>query len=394
METILVFRTGDYATWQEKLGGVADCAREHDWNVQVVDARRGRIDVARLVSFWNPCGAVVDASAATAGLRPASFARLPTVLMTPQTAWPSFPSVTSDSQAIARIAAVELLARDNQSFLFVDWPSDVVWAASKRAAFADILKLHGHDLAVFRPTPREMKDRAKLVARLAKALAKLARPAGVFTVTDALGAIALDAARYAHLAVPEDVAVVGVDDDAEICENCRPTLSSVRPSFRELGFAAGNLLRQLLANPRPRAKTAPLIVPPLGLVRRESSVVLKKVDAIANRAAELIRRRATRGLTPPEVLALFPGSPRLAEIRFKAAIGCSVRTAILNARLDLAKNYLASGDLSVAAVANFCGWKSDLAFRKSFKARFGHPPTGLHAATVRRHDFRAIASTP
>ena len=104
---------------------------------------------------------------------------------------------------------------------------------------------------------------------------------------------------------------------------------------------------------------------------------MKKVDAIANRAAELIRRRATRGLTPPEVLALFPGSPRLAEIRFKAAIGCSVRTAILNARLDLAKNYLASGDLSVAAIANFCGWKSDLAFRKSFKARFGHPPTGM-----------------
>ena len=50
METLLVFRTGDYATWQEKLGGVADCAREHDWNVQVVDARRGRIAVA------NFCG--------------------------------------------------------------------------------------------------------------------------------------------------------------------------------------------------------------------------------------------------------------------------------------------------------------------------------------------------
>lgn len=379
METILVFRTGDYATWQEKLGGVADCAREHDWNVQVVDARHGRIDLPRLVSFWNPCGAVVDASAAASGLRPASFARLPTVLMTPQSAESSFPSVTSDSKAIARIAAIELLARDNQSFLFVDWPSDVAWAASKRTVFADILKLHGHDLATFRPTKREMKDRSRFVARLAKALAKLARPVGVFAVTDALGAVTLDAARYANLAVPEDVAVVGVDDDTEICENCRPTLSSVRPSFRELGFAAGNLLHQLLANPRPRTKATPLIVPPLGLVRRESSVVLKKADAIANRAAELVRRRATRGLTPPEVLALFPGSPRLAEIRFKTAFGCSVRTAILNAKLDRAKSYLATGDLTVAAVANFCGWQSDLAFRKAFKARFGFPPTGLHA---------------
>ncbi len=378
METVLVFRTGEYETWLEKLGGIADCARERGWSLQVVDARHGRVDLARLIRFWHPCGAIVDASGDTSGLRLAAFARLPTVLMTPQRTSEGFASVTSDSTAIARIAAVELLARDSQAYLFVDWPRDVAWARSKREAFADILALHGHAPAVFRPTPREMRDRPALITRLSRHLSALPRPLGVFAVTDALGAATLDAARRARLDVPEDLMAVGVDDDAAICENCRPTLSSVRPAFRELGFTAGNLLQQLLTQtdvPRPSRKVAPF-----GLVRRASSAVLRRADPIANRATELIRTRAAEGLDPAAVLALFPGSPRLAELRFKAATGMSVRAALLRAKLDRAKGYLKGGQLSIAAIANFCGWESDLAFRKAFKAHVGLTPTAYRAS--------------
>lgn len=378
MDTVLVFRTGEYETWLEKLGGIADCARERGWSLQVVDARHGRVDLARLVRFWHPCGAIVDASGDTSRLRLSAFARLPTVLMTPQRTSEGFASVTSDSTAIARIAVLELLARDNQAYLFIDWPRDVAWARSKREAFADILALHGHALDVFRPTPREMHDRPALITRLCRHLATLSRPIGVFAVTDALGAATLDAARRARLDVPEDLMAVGVDDDAAICENCKPTLSSVRPAFRELGFTAGNLLQRILTQtdvPRPSRE-----VTPFGLVRRASSAVLRRADPIVPRATELIRTRAADGLDPAAVLALFPGSPRLAELRFKAATGMSVRAALLRAKLDRAKGYLRGGQLSIAAIANFCGWESDLAFRKAFKAHVGLTPTAYRAS--------------
>lgn len=379
METVLVFRTGEYETWLEKLGGVADCARERGWSLQVVDARHARVDLPRLVRFWRPLGAIVDASGDTSRLRLAAFARLPTVLMTPQRTSEGFASVASDSTAIARLAARELLARDNQSYLFVDWPRDVTWARSKRTAFADVLALHGHALDVFRPSPRELRDRPALVTRLSRHVAALPRPIGVFAVTDALGAATLDAARRAGLSVPDDLMAVGVDDDAAICENCKPPLSSVRPAFRELGFTAGSLLQRILT--RADVPRRPREVAPSGLVRRASSAVLRRADPIANRAAELIRARAAEGLGPAAVLALFPGSPRLAELRFKAATGMSVRTALLRAKIDRAKGYLKGGTLSIGAIANFCGWESDLAFRKAFKAHVGRTPTAYRAST-------------
>ena len=95
---------------------------------------------------------------------------------------------------------------------------------------------------------------------------------------------------------------------------------------------------------------------------------------IVNKALELIRLKACEGLTPADAATLFGASRRSAELRFKAATGQTIGDAILAIRLKAACEYLANGTSSVAAIANFCGWKSDLAFRKAFKSRFGISP--------------------
>lgn len=383
METVLIFRTGENETWLEKLSGISDCARDSNWNIQVVDARRVRINLSRLVGFWRPCGAIIDASGDTRNLRLRDFHRLPTVVMTPRRETDRFPSVTSNSRAIAKIAAVELLARVNQSHLFIDWPQNsIAWARSKREAFAGILAVHGYATSVFRPAEAEMRNRPALITRLSARLSSLPRPIGVFALTDVLGAAVLDAARHANLDVPRDLAVVGVDDNAFICENTRPTLSSVRPSFRRLGFTAGILLRQLLE--QPKSPAGKVEVEPECLVRRASSAILRNADPMVVRAQELIRLRASDGLEAADVLKLIPGSRRLAELRFKAATGVSVRTAILKTRIARACGYLQSGRTSISAIANFCGWKSDLAFRSAFKAHVGQSPTAFRRAMPAR----------
>jgi transcriptional regulator GlxA family with amidase domain len=119
---------------------------------------------------------------------------------------------------------------------------------------------------------------------------------------------------------------------------------------------------------------APLAVAPLGIVRRASSRQMRIYDSTVYEALEKIRLHACDGLQPSDIAKDFPVSRRMAEIRFKAATGKTIGDELLERRLAVACDYLREGRSSVAAIANFCGWNSDVAFRKAFKDRFGLSP--------------------
>lgn len=387
MDDILVFRTGVLGTWREKYAGIAAFARTADWRLQPVDARSVRPDVRRLLSFWKPRGAIVDASGAPDRLRAADFGGLPFVVMTPGADLPGrrgIPSVKSDSEEIARLALGEILAGNPASILFVDWFEPREWAAVKRERARGIAALHGLPFAIVSPAPADARDPSRLDLRIAAAVAALPRPCGVFAVTDAVGAVALSALGRLGLDIPGDAAVVAVDDDPEVCENCVPTLTSVRPDFHRLGFAAGALLRERIGGAAPRS----VVVPPAGVVRRASTHALRRPDRKVAEAVERIRLRACEGVRPAEIAAILGGTRRSAELRFKAATGRTIGAEILERRLAAACDLLKAGRNSVAAVAGFCGWNGDVAFRKAFKSRFGVPPLrwargGQRAATAR-----------
>jgi len=373
MDDILVFRTGVLGTWREKYAGIAAFARTADWRLQPVDARSARPDVRRLLSFWKPRGAIVDASGAPDHLRAADFGGLPFVVMTPGADLPGrrgIPSVKSDSEEIARLALGEILAGNPASILFVDWFEPREWAAVKRERARGIAALHGLPFAVVSPAPADARDPSRLDRRIAAAVASLPRPCGVFAVTDAVGAVALSALGRLGLDIPGDATVVAVDDDPEVCENCVPTLTSVRPDFHRLGFAAGALLRERIGGAAPRS----VVVPPAGVVRRASTHALRRPDRKVAEAVERIRLRACEGVRPAEIAAILGGTRRSAELRFKAATGRTIGAEILERRLAAACDLLKAGRNSVAAVAGFCGWNGDVAFRKAFKSRFGVPP--------------------
>ncbi len=387
MDDILVFRTGLLGTWREKFAGVADFARTAGWRLHPVDARSARPDVAGLTALWRPIGAIIDASGAPGRLVPEDFGNLPAVFMTPSAApggRPPAASVASDSRKIAETALSELLSTAPASLLFVDWFEDCEWAAAKRKCTIRIAAMHGLPIRIVSPTRDEMEDAAALERRVSAALSLVPKPCGAFAVTDTLGAVVISAAAGMGLDVPGDVSVVAVDDDPEVCENTAPTLSSVRPDFHRLGFAAGTALMRLLRGagaPDGGAADAPrhyageqIVVPPAGIVRRASTRTTRRRDRMAERALELIRRKACEGLRPAEVAGVFGVSRRMAEIRFKAATGRTIGEEILETRLTAACDLLKAGRTSVGAIANFCGWSGDLAFRKAFKSRYGTPP--------------------
>lgn len=385
MDNVIVIRTGVLGTWREKFAGIAAFAKTAEWRLQPVDARASRPDVRRLLDFWEPCGAIVDASGAPARLRPEDFGSLPVVFMTPEDE-PSdraAPAVASDSAAIAKLALGELLSLNPASLVFVEWYEPRGWSTIKREAMRSIARMHGLPFAAIAPAPGDAEDSTRLERRIAEALTTLARPCGVFAATDAIGALVLSAAARIGADVPADIAVVAVDDDPEVCENCAPPLSSVRPDFHRLGFAAGALLREVIEGDA-EAMRRRVVVAPLGLVRRASTRALRRPDRKVAEALERIRLHACDGLRPGEIADSFGASRRMAEMRFKAATGRTIGEEILQTRLSAACDYLLAGKTSVSAIANFCGWESDLAFRKVFKARFGAPPLRWAAAHARR----------
>ena len=246
--TVLAFRTGALGTWREKVGGMASFARAAGWRLQQIDAREAKPDAAGLVEFWGAKGAIVDASGQPELFSPSDFGSVPVVWMNPgdepaagQKPHRNF--VASDSEEITRIAAAELLGSSPASLVFVEWPKPWRWSVVKREIMRKLAAMHAIPFSVVTPAEQELADAAALQSRIAGTLGEVRLPCAVFAATDLLGAAAVAAAARIGRSVPDDIAVASVDDDPEICESCTPALTSVRPNFHRLGFAAGRLLR-------------------------------------------------------------------------------------------------------------------------------------------------------
>ena len=375
MKTAIVFRTGALGTWREKFNGIAAYAKTANWRLQPVDARMARPDFRRILKFWQPDGVIIDASGVPKMFRNVDFGPIPVVVMNPEAdlRGKRHPSVASDSSAIAKMAISELLEANPASLAFIEWfDPNIGWSSVKRNLMADIARMHGIPMTVITPKPKDAGNIPALEERIAKALTRLPRPCGVFAVTDLIGATAVSAVVRIGAKIPEDFAIISVDDDPEICESCSPTLTSVRPDFHRLGFEAGRLLHEAMkraGNPPMRIK-----VPPLGIMRRATTRLTYAYDTKVNEALERIRLKACDGIAPGDIAAIFGTSRRMAEIRFKAAVGKPIGAEIIDRRLSAACAYLSDRRVPVSAIANFCGWRSDIAFRKAFKSRFGLSP--------------------
>ena len=215
--------------------------------------------------------------------------------------------------------------------------------------------------------------------RLKRWILGLPRPLGLVAANDIHGLRALDACRRAGLAVPEEIAVVGADDDAELCELSDPPLSSVTFNPERVGYEAAGLLDRLMA--RGGGAGRPLQVPPLGVSTRQSTDVLAIDDPDVARAIHYIRRHAFEGITVEDVLREVPLSRRALEHRFRRRLGRTPKAEIRRLRLERAKSLLASTDLPLARISDRLGYHQPAYLSAVFRKETGMTP----AAYRKRH---------
>ncbi|NOX54049.1 MAG: helix-turn-helix domain-containing protein [Planctomycetes bacterium] len=173
--------------------------------------------------------------------------------------------------------------------------------------------------------------------------------------------------------MPEDIALVGVDNDDLYCHLARPPLSSVTVNAERVGYESARLLDRLLAG-RRCPKTA-ILVPPVRVHVRRSSELLAIEDADVAKAARFIRENAVRPISVTDVLRQVPLSRRSLERRFKKILGRGVAEEICRVRLERCKHLLVETDLKIATVAHYSGFSSARHLADVFSRELGMSPS-------------------
>jgi len=279
-------------------------------------------------------------------------------------------SVLPDDEAVGRMAYRYFRERGFTNFAFCGHPTGD-WSLARQHAFATAARADGFDCHA---TVHADQVPAKWIASLPKPVALLA-------ANDRYSWYAVDACRIAGRKIPDDVAILGVDNDELTVAMARPALSSIElPGFR-IGEEAAALLAALMAG--SRVASIPRLLPPESVISRASTDVLAMADDAVVQALRFIRANAARPITVNDVLDAVPLGRRSLERRFRQALGRSLLDEIRQVHIERAKRLLCDTTLDMPVIARESGFASAVRFSTVFHQVVGLPPTAFRRAQQR-----------
>jgi LacI family transcriptional regulator len=285
----------------------------------------------------------------------------------------SLPRVIPDQRACGRLAGEHLLGRGYRRLAYVG-------QFKNRNC---VQHLEGLRLALGRgmepplthyvtQLPRNAQDWRRMQDSLSDWVAGWRVPIGVFAVDDLLCRYMADIVLRRGLRIPEDVALVGSQNNELLCEHMRPTLSSIEQGYDRVGYRAARLLDQLIKGARPSAN--PVLIKPVSLVARRSTEGFAVGDPLLSRALRYIHEHSAERIGVDDVRVGLALSRRSLERRFRKCLGRSVHEEIVRARLAHAKRLLAETDHPIKAIARDVGFSSSEHLSKVFLQHEGTSP--------------------
>jgi LacI family transcriptional regulator len=280
--------------------------------------------------------------------------------------------ISSDPVEVSRLAAEHLLARQLTRFAYVG-SEDRAWSGRRESAFYNFLAARGFQVHIYRQ-PKRKQDCVweREQAYLANWISELPTPVGLFACDDDRGREVLEACSLAELHVPEDVAVVGVDNDEVFCELADPPLSSLAVNAKAAGYRAAALLDAMMQG-RVR-KPQRIVVEALNVVTRRSTEVVAVGDPDIATALQFIHREQGCNISVESVVQEVATSRRSLEKRFRDTIGRTILEEIQLVRLERAKRLLLETTHPVSKVATLAGFGSAGYFIQFFQKRVGKTP--------------------
>ena len=373
------------------MDGIIAYQREHElWSIYVGEQERGARPPAWLRN-WQGDGIIarIETEAIASVVR---RTHLPTVDVSAARKVRNIPWVETDDRELARLAARHLIDRGFRSLAFCGEPL-FNWSKWREQQFVLFTEEAGCECHVFQGKSPSEKDYSwtRERRRLKTWVQELPKPVGVMACYDFKGQQLLDVCRELDVAVPEQVAVIGVDNDARLCRLCTPPLSSVIPDTHRTGYEAAQLLDRMMRG--EKVGTEGVLIPPLGIAERQSSDVYAIDDADIAAALRFIREHACEGISVADLLAAVPLSRRMLEHRFLKLVRRTPHAEIIRIRMERAGRLLRETDLSLAEIANRAGFADANYLSVAFKKQMGVSPRA-YRADVQRAGGRPEAGQP
>ncbi len=421
--------TGRDPTKRLKLAGVRRYAAAAGWNViPIPQEKSGSKSIPGLLAKYSPVGCICDEDSTPTRATPRLFGDVPVVFANGYGSRYDGRAcrICVDNEAVARAAFRELSAGNPKAFAVVGDSSSPEWSVIRVKAFRAEVAKTGFPCRVFRENKWSVEEESAAYFR--PILGALPRHTAIYAVNDPIARRIADAASAAGLRIPQDLTLLGTDNNPDWCEGASPTLSSIQLDFERMGYLAASLLAARMTDRALRGMTdratrgmttaacaanddalrandeIPSLPPkavrhcasgasslppsaalsladggdggtvatigPLLAVRRESTRGHGRREPLILAAVEIIRREACDGLTVAELAARLPGSRRLLDLRFREAMGHSVHEEILQVRLERVFDLLRRPGTPISAIANLSGFALHQ-LDKVFRTRFG-----------------------
>lgn len=278
------------------------------------------------------------------------------------------PSVVSESEKTGKTAAEYFLAQEHTHYAYVHEVSDVDWSRQRGAAFCNRLAAEGFDCHVYPPGVVNDPDLEEL--QLGDWLKRLPFPVALLASRDSRAHQIAWVCRTLGIRVPQDIAVLGVDNDVLLCNGNSPTLSSIQRVTEFSGMEAARLLDEMLRGESFGPRNFYYSCGPV--IERESTRLCPQVsDPLVRNALEYIHVNACKTISVPDIVDHVRTSRRLLELRFKRACGHTILTEIQKVRLQRVVRFLGETDLSIEAICDQCGYSATDHLRRLFSEKHG-----------------------
>lgn len=288
-------------------------------------------------------------------------------------------TVHNSDESIGKLAADVLSSGGYRSVAFLHPEAPTDWSVERHRAFAAALAERG----IWCQELGNLED-----------VAGLPRPAAVFAANDDRALELLYHVQARGLAVPDAIAVLGVDNDTMICEHSSPRLTSVEPDFEMEGYLAAKALDAMMEGGRPRSAATRITVPVKSVVTRDSLKIDSASVRLVQKALDFIERHATAGIGVRDVVAHLGCSRRLADLRFREIRGVSILEEITERRLDAVKTRLTLSRAKIDTISAECGYRDPNYLKTLFKKRFGCTMRAWRSRSAGAEDFSSAGFLP
>jgi len=327
---------------------------------------------------WKPHGAVCPIRR----LDLISPLRVPIVALDVNDYEGKIPGVVSEDLRAGQLAAEHLLGLGLEQFAFCGFPS-MRWSQDRCRTFCETVAQAGYSVRVYRPRARRPVTWAKEEPLIRDWLVALPKPIGLFCANDDRSANILESCRALGYGVPEDIAVIGVDDDPYICDLANPPLSSVSMAAERAGYEAAQLLHQMISG-KAEMEGQRILAPAVGITPRQSTDILMVPDPDIRTALRFIRENVSRPIQVRDVVRATNLSHRTLNDRFYRHCGSSILKQLTNSRIAHISRLLRETELPIGEIARKVGFESDHHFARYFR----------RATRMTPHEYRRKCSLP